>query len=299
MNRTFMRLLRIPATVAIAWAVLLAVIPQLMTQYSPYVTRPGFDCARNAIQFSRTSLSAGGCRSLSDLYGQPFVSLFVESAFRSLALLLGAAVMALVLGTLLGVLGALMRQRAFASGAIVGVTTLLAAVPAFFVAYFLQIFVITVGASADSRERLLPVVGFGYDSHLILPLLTLSIPAIAYTAQLTATRLAEVLDMDFITTARAKGLRMRWIVLAHALPHIRPAVFEALGSGLRVSVASLPIVEYIFLWRGIGQLALEAIGIRDAPGFIFTAVVLAAMFTTLSAIADLTRPKALYRATSA
>jgi ABC-type dipeptide/oligopeptide/nickel transport system permease component len=297
MSPTAIRLIRIPATVLIAWALLSAAVPYLMTRYEPYVMRPGFDCARNAIQFSRTQLPSGGCRTLADLYGQPFISLFVESAFRSIALLLGAALLALILGTLLGVVGALLRRRAFAGGAIVGATTLLTAVPAFFVAYFLQILVITVGASADSRERLLPVYGFGWDSHLVLPLLTISIPAIAYVAQLTATRLADVLETDFITTARAKGLRMRWIVAVHALPHVRPVLLEALGSGLRVSVASLPIVEYIFLWRGIGQLALEAIGIHDAPGFIFTAVVLAALFTTLSAIADLSRPKALYRAT--
>ena len=74
-------------------------------------------------------------------------------------------------------------------------------------------------------------------------------------------------------------------------------MIEALGSGLRVSVASLPIVEYLFQWRGIGQLSLEAIGIHDAAGFIFGAVVLAALFTTLSALADLSRPRALFRAT--
>lgn len=295
MSLVMLRLARIPATVAIAWVGLAFAVPYLMTQYAPYLTRPGFNCARNAIQFSRTSLSAGGCRTLSDLYGQPFLNLFIDSAFRSLALLVGAAILALVIGTLLGVVAGLMRRRAFAGGAVVGATTLLAAIPAFFVAYFLQIFVITVGASAESRERLLPIYGFGYDEHLILPLLTISIPAIAYVAQLTATRLADVLDTDFITTARAKGLRMRWIIAVHALPHVRPVLLEALGSGLRISVASLPIVEYIFLWRGIGQLALEAIGIHDAPGFIFTAVVLATLFTTLSAIADLARPKALYR----
>jgi ABC-type dipeptide/oligopeptide/nickel transport system permease component len=61
----------------------------------------------------------------------------------------------------------------------VGATTLLAAIPAFFIAYFLQIFVITVGAGSQTRERLLPIYGFGFDEHLILPLLTLSIPAIA------------------------------------------------------------------------------------------------------------------------
>ncbi|TMF62946.1 MAG: ABC transporter permease [Chloroflexi bacterium] len=208
---------------------------------------------------------------------------------------MGAAVLALVIGTLLGVAAALWRRRAIAGGIIVGGTTMLAAVPAFFVAYFLQIVVITIGASATSRDRLLPVYGFGYDEHLVLPLLSISLPAIAFTAQLTATRMIDVLSSDFITAAQAKGLRMRWILAIHVLPHVRPAVIEALGSGLRVSVASLPIVEYLFQWRGIGQLALEAVGIHDANGFIFSAVVLASLFASLSALADLSRPRALFR----
>jgi len=61
-------------------------------------------------------------------------------------------------------------------------------------------------------------------------------------------------------------------------------------------VASLPIIEYLFIWRGIGQLALEAVGVHDASGFIFSALVLAALFATLSAIADLSRPRAPYQA---
>ena len=51
-----------------------------------------------------------------------------------------------------------------------------------------------------------------------------------------------MLEADFITTARAKGLGTAWILAVHALPHVRPVLLEALGSGLRVSVASLPIV---------------------------------------------------------
>jgi len=296
MNPTVVRLLRVPLTIAMIWAVLAVAVPPLMARYSTYVTRPGFDCARTAIQFARTQgLPAGACQSLSDLYGQPFLALFVDSAFRSLALLVGAAVLALVIGTLLGVAAALWRRRAIAGGIIVGGTTMLAAVPAFFVAYFLQIVVITIGASATSRDRLLPVYGFGYDEHLVLPLLSISLPAIAFTAQLTATRMIDVLSSDFITAAQAKGLRMRWILAIHVLPHVRPALIEALGSGLRVSVASLPIVEYLFQWRGIGQLALEAVGIHDANGFIFSAVVLASLFASLSALADLSRPRALFR----
>ena len=292
MNARAARILRVPVTIGLIWVALSYIVPTLMTHYASYVLRPGFACAGGSI-FGKTA--PGACRSLSDLYQTPFFQLFVDSAFRSLSLLLGAAVLALILGAPLGIAAALLRRQVFASGAIVAVTTVVAAVPAFFVAYFLQIAVIMLGASSESREHLLPVFGFGYDNHLVLPLLSISLPAITYTAQLVATRTMEVLDMDFITAARAKGLRTRWIVGVHVFPHVRPVLFEALGSGLRVSVASLPIIEYLFLWRGIGQLALEAIGIHDAPGFIFSCVVLAALFAALSAIADLSRPSALYR----
>jgi peptide/nickel transport system permease protein len=293
MNERVARMLRVPLTVSVVWAILAVTIPIAMNQYFPFVVRPGMACLSN------TQLAAGvsrlACRSLAEIYHLSFADLFVDAMFRSLALLAGAALLAVTVGTLLGVAAALLRRRAFASGGIVGVTSLLSAVPAFFVAYFLQILVIVLGATPEGG-RLLPVFGFGYDEHVILPLLSISLPAITFTAQLTATRMADVLDSDFITTANAKGLRNGWILAVHVLPHVRPVLLEALGSGLRVSVASLPIVEYLFQWRGIGQLALEAVGVRDAAAFVFSAVVIAAMFAMLSAMADLSRPRALYRA---
>jgi peptide/nickel transport system permease protein len=294
MSAIVARLLRIPLTVAAVWAVLAAAVPFAMTQYPPYLVRPGLSC----VAAGRRILADGipVCRSLAELYHLPFTDLFVDSMFRSLALLVGAALLALTIGTLLGVVAALLRRRAVASAVILALTALLAAVPSFFVAYFLQVAVIVIGAGAEAGN-LLPVFGFGYDGHLVLPLLSISIPAVAYTAQLTATRMADVLDSDFMTTAAAKGLRTSWILTIHVLPHVRPVLLEALGSGLRVSVASLPIVEFLFNWRGIGQLALEAVGVHDGAGFVFSAVVLAGLFATLSALADISRPQALFRAT--
>ena len=290
-------LLRVPLTIAAVGAILAVAVPAAMTQYAPYLVRPGIRCIRVGppIDF-RGPLPPGMCQGLADLYHLSPVELFVESMFRSITLLVGAAVLALVVGTLLGVTAALVRRRAWASGGIVGLTTLLSAIPAFFAAYFLQILVIIVGATPEGGN-LLPVFGFGYDRHLVLPLLSISLPAIAYTAQLTATRMQDVLDSDFITTANAKGLRTSWILAVHVLPHVRPVVLEALGSGLRVSVASLPIIEYLFQWRGIGQLALEAVGVHDAAALIFSAIVLVALFATLSALADLSRPRPLYQPT--
>src|SRR5438094_1430973 len=104
----------------------------------------------------------------------------------------------------------------------------------------------------------------------------------------------DVLDSDFITTANAKGLRTSWILAVHVLPHVRPVILEALGSGLRVSVASLPIIEYLFLWRGIGQLALEAVGVHDAAGLIFSAVTIGdALRDVIRARGHLTRSRHL------
>ena len=295
MNANALRLLRVPLTIGVVLATLASAAPVLMSKYPAYVTRKGFTCApQNVGAVEGADLPAGGCASVADLYRIPFVELIVDSMFRSLALLVGAAVLALVIGTLLGLAAALWRRHIIASGGIVAATTLLAAVPAFFVAYFLQIAVIVFWASRTG-SRLLPVYGFGYDEHLILPLLSISLPAIAFTAQLTATRMIDVLDADFITAARAKGLGSGWILVVHVMPHVRPVQLEALGSGLRVSVASLPIIEYLFQWRGIGQLALEAVGVHDAAGFVFSAVVLASLFALLSALADLTRPRALFR----
>lgn len=291
-------LLRVPLTVAVIAAVLMLIVPDAMSRYAPYVVRPGIKCIRTSVPVRMDQpFPPGMCQGLDSLYGLNFSDLMVDSALRSLALLAGAALLALSVGTLLGVAAALLRRRAWASAGIIAATSLLSAVPAFFVAYFLQIAVVLVVGALPEGSRFLPVFGFGYDAHVILPLLSITLAATAFTAQLTAVRMQDVLDADFITTANAKGLATGWILGVHVVPHVRPVMLEALGSGLRVAVASLPIVEYLFNWRGIGQLALEAIGVHDAATFIFSALILATAFTVLSTLSDLVRPRALYRGT--
>jgi peptide/nickel transport system permease protein len=288
------RLLRIPLVTVVIAVILLVLTPIAMQRYDPFRVGQSAPCVSFVFGPFGAATVVNCERTLSDVYSRPFLALMVDGAARSLVLLAGAAVLALVLGSMLGITLALLRRRALASGGIMGLLALMAAIPSFFLAYFLQILVIVLGASEDGG-RILPVFGFGYDEHVILPLISISIPAIAYTAQLTATRMQDVLEAEFVTTATAKGLLQSHIVLVHVLPHVRPVLFEALGSGLRVSVASLPIIEFLFGWNGIGALALQAIGVRDSAAFVFTAVVLVAVFAILGAIADLSRPRALYR----
>lgn len=136
MSSSVLRVLRIPVTIGVVWAILATAVPVAMARYAPWVVRPGIRCVRTAVPVRVDEpFPAGMCQDLADLYHLRFSDLFVESMFRSLALLVGAGVLAIVIGTLLGVAGALLRRRAWASGGIVGITTLLTAVPAFFVAY--------------------------------------------------------------------------------------------------------------------------------------------------------------------
>ena len=296
MSRFAARLLSVPLIVLVVWAALAIITPIAMAQYPQYTPRPGINCTPfTRIQFGAPVVNAvPPCGGLADVYHTTFAELVGDSILRSLVLLIGAAAVALVLGTGYGMAIALMRRRAALNGAAIGFASLVAAVPSFFVAYFLQITVIVLGAREGGR--LLPVFGFGYDDHVVLPLVAIALPAVMYTAQLIATRTQDVLDADFVTTANAKGLMPSWIARVHVLPHVRPVALEALGSGLRVSVASLPVIEFLFNWRGIGQLAVEAVAVHDAAVFVACAVVLVALFATLSTIADLSRPRALYRA---
>src|SRR2546423_1742743 len=97
----------------------------------------------------------------------------------------------------------------------------------------------SLGRGAGLGCQLQQVFGFGSDEHIVLPLVAVAIPAITVTAQLVGVRVSEVLDADFIVTANAKGLLPLSIARVHVLPHAWPVVVEALGSGLRISVASL------------------------------------------------------------
>jgi len=291
------RAARVPLVALVLWAALAVVAPLAMSRYSAYslVNGPGALCAPPVpAGFGQPPASRTCGAPLSDLYEMSLPALIADTGLRSVVLLVGAAVIALTLGVFIGAVSGAVRRRAVASGAVLAVTGLTAAIPSFFVAYFLQIAVIVFGAGA-SGSRFLPVYGFGYDEHIVLPLLAVAIPAVAVTAQLTAARVSDVLDAEFITTANAKGLMQGWIMRVHVLPHALPVALEGLGSGLRISVASLPIVEYIFQWKGIGYVALQSIASRDPAALTASALVLVTLFALLSFIADIGRPRFAYR----
>ena len=122
-GRVAIRLAAIPATAFVVWAALAAITPIAMSQYSQYTPRAGVSCGpRVTLVFGLPTVVDSGCTGLADVYHLTFGELVVDATLRSLALLLGAAALALVVGTLLGIAIALQRHRAVAGGALMGAT---------------------------------------------------------------------------------------------------------------------------------------------------------------------------------
>jgi len=163
-----MRALRVPLVALFLWAALSVIAPLAMARYDPYLftAGPTATCPRNipaGVTFTRALRTCG--TPLSEQYEEPLPLLIADAGMRSVVLLLGAAVIALTLGVAIGAISGAVRRRAFASGAMLAATGLTAAIPSFFVAYFLQIAVIVFGANQVTGTRFLPVYGFGYDEH--------------------------------------------------------------------------------------------------------------------------------------
>jgi peptide/nickel transport system permease protein len=123
--------------------------------------------------------------------------------------------------------------------------------------------------------------------HMCLPVITLSYPALAGISRFTRAGMLDTLQLDFIRTARAKGLSERAVIFRHALRHSLLPVITLLGLELPQLVSGSVVVEAVFGIRGIGLVALEAIRMPDYP-LVISVVTLTAIMTLLgSLLADL------------
>ncbi len=208
----------------------------------------------------------------------PAIHLVGTSLWNSSVLLLLAMALGGVVGGLLGIAFAAIRRRTASLSmlllSIIGVST-----PSFFLAVLLQL-----GAIEFYKRtgiRLVPVGGFGWDSHLVLPVLVLAARPVAQVARLTSVYMENLIGEDFVRTARAKGLPSSEIWFGHILPNAAGTVLTAIVSSLRFALSSLPVVEVFFGWPGLGKHLLERLQGYDidaasalvlATGFFFVLV---------------------------
>lgn len=122
----------------------------------------------------------------------------------------------------------------------------------------------------------------------ILPILTLMVRPLSVIVQLTRSSMLDVLDMDFIRTARAKGLSEVQVLWKHALRNALNPVVTAISGWFASLLAGAIFVEFVFGWRGLGQYMFTAIENRDMPVVMGGVLVISALFVLVNIAVDLT-----------
>ncbi|HSE92540.1 MAG TPA: nickel ABC transporter permease [Methylomirabilota bacterium] len=210
---------------------------------------------------------------------QPALPLVLERLPATLELAFAALVLAVAVALPLGIVAALHRGRlpdVLAMGfAVVGQAT-----PYFWMGIML-ILVVSV------ELGWLPTSGRGRWEQLVLPAITLGTHFAASLARLTRTSMLEVLGQNYVTTARAKGLGERRVILAHALKNAAVPVVTLIGLQFGTLLGGAVVTETIFAWPGVGRLAVQSIFVRDYPVVQAGVLVLALTFVAINMLVDL------------
>ena len=137
------------------------------------------------------------------------------------------------------------------------------------------------------KLRWLPVQGADSWKHFVMPVINLAAGEAALIARLTRSSMIEVLNADYIRTARAKGLTERWVLLRHALKNALIPVITVVGLSVGGLLGGAVITESIFGLPGIGRLAIDAIHNRDYPMIQATVLLVAIAFVLTNLIVDI------------
>jgi peptide/nickel transport system permease protein len=200
----------------------------------------------------------------------------------TLLLLAGAITVELLIGLTAGILAAARRGSALDRAVMVASFTAVSA-PQFVVGILLlYVFAVQLGW--------FPIGGYGSFAHLVLPALTLGLLGGGWYARVTRSSMIDVLRQDFIVTARAKGAGRARVLLVHALRNAALPVIAMIGLDIGLFMSGAVVVESVFGWPGIGQLAWQAIQRIDTPIIVGVTLVAAVAIILGNLLADLVAP---------
>lgn len=210
--------------------------------------------------------------------GRDISAIFAESFPISAKLGLAAIAVALAVGTFLGSIAALMRNK-LPDRIIIFLTTLLTSIPSFILATFLLlIFCILLGWvpvwSANSNNYVLPVIA-------------LAAYPMAYVTRLSKSSMLDALGQDYIRTARAKGVGKAKIIFKHALRNSLIPVITYAGPQIAYIITGSMVIETVFTIGGIGSKFVGAIGNRDYTLIMATTIFLAILMVAATLICDI------------
>jgi peptide/nickel transport system permease protein len=211
------------------------------------------------------------------------VAELIASRLPATLLLMAAGIFCeLVLGLTMGIVAALAKGRI--ADQVLMMTSFVTVSAPQFVVSLLLLYIFAVQLSW------FPVGGYGTFRHLVLPAVTLGILGSGWYARMMRSSMVEVLAADFIRTARAKGLTRTRVILRHALPNAILPVIAMIGIDIGVFMGGVVVVESVFGWPGIGQLAWQAIQRIDIPIIMAVTLVSAIAIVLGNLLADLITP---------
>ncbi len=226
--------------------------------------------------------------------GKKVSAVIAETLPNTVILAISAIVIAMILGVLLGVISVLFKDK-WIDKLIQIVSTLGMSVPSFFSAIifaWLFGFVLHEYTGLNMTGSLYAVDDFGEGStiqwkNLILPALVLGIRPLAVVSQLMRNSLLEVLNQDYIRTAKAKGLSFGKVIRKHALKNSLNPVITAISGWFASMLAGAVFVEYIFGWNGLGKEIVEALNTLDLPIIMGAVIIIASLFIVINILVDL------------
>ncbi|MDQ3073259.1 MAG: ABC transporter permease, partial [Bacteroidota bacterium] len=249
----------------------------------------------------RTLINAGGDKGL--VIKKPYLrrsyqsrklvsQLLAEALPNTLVLAFTAFGIAMVAGLILGVIASLNPGSVLSQGVMV-VSLLGVSVPSFFAAILLAWFFGFVLSGVTG----LPMYGSLYEvdpfegrylalENLVLPAIALGIRPLAIITQLTRSSMLDVLSQDYVRTAVAKGLNPRIVLFRHALRNALNPVLTAASGWLASLLAGAFFVEYVFGWRGLGKITVEALVASDLPVVMGAVLLVAVIFVVINLLVD-------------
>jgi peptide/nickel transport system permease protein len=210
---------------------------------------------------------------------RPVIESIREALWPTLQLALAGLLVAVIFGVLLGILAALFHNTVIDSIAMV-IALLGVSVPVFYLGLLL-LFLLSF------EIHLFPATGTGDIKHLILPAVVVGFSSAAFIARLVRSSMLETLRQDYVTTARAKGLRERAVISQHALRNALIPTVTYMGLQFAGLLGGAIVTEQVFSRPGLGRVAITAINNRDFPVIQGTVLVAAVIYVLVNLIVDL------------
>lgn len=223
-------------------------------------------------------------------FNEPVSGLIAARIGPTLLLMSAGLAIAIAIGITTGIVSAVRRNTlpdyAFSVTALLGISS-----PAFLTA-LLGLYIFSVRLKwMPSGGMLTPSAEFSIADllhHLVLPAALLSIGHAALIMRYMRASLLEVLNQDYVRTARAKGVREFWVIVKHALRNALLPVVTLIGSTIGLAVGGAIFIESVFNWPGMGLLLVGAVETRDYPVIMGATLVIGACVIGVNILTDLT-----------